>query len=242
MDAYDSSFPDDDSQRGDCAVDEQPPPLPTDISSSVLDLHALAAYGELDSLEEQLRSCSSPSDPASLLALLNRTDELGLTLLHCAAQCGQQHVVDALLSLGADVCVRDASGRSPLHLASGAGSLHIVRSLLSSLTAGTRGCVDWQDISGCTALHWASRHNHDAVVQALIAAGASTEVKDQSGQTPSAAPTSCAFPTPVLRRSPPLTCCSPVLPLCSLLWTSAFKAGSKAVGARQPALPPTHHG
>ena len=220
---------DDDFASPPDAVDEEISSSSDDISASITDLHALAAFGELQSLESALRSQSS--DPSSLAALLNHQDESGLTLLHSAAQSGQPHVVDALLSLGADSCVQDVSGLTPLHLSSGGGYEAVVRSLLSSFTP-SHGCLDWQDSAGRTALHWASGHNHDAVVQALIAAGANPSIKDHKGQTASA-----AFTTPaVSSHSPPLTVGSLrshllPLPLVSLVWTTAFKSSGARSGA-----------
>ena len=61
------------------------------ISSSVVDLHSLAAFGEIDSLEQALRS-RAVTNNTPLATVVNQPDELGLTLLHAAAQSGQQHV------------------------------------------------------------------------------------------------------------------------------------------------------
>ena len=61
------------------------------VSTSVTDLHALAAFGEIDSLEQALRSRATATN-TPLAALIDQPDELGLTLLHAAAQSGQQHV------------------------------------------------------------------------------------------------------------------------------------------------------
>ena len=61
------------------------------ISSSVTDLHALAAFGEIDSLEQALHSRAAATN-TSVAAVVNEPDELGLTLLHAAAQSGQPHV------------------------------------------------------------------------------------------------------------------------------------------------------
>ena len=63
------------------------------VSASVTDLHALAAFGEIDSLEQALRSRAGATD-TSLVVVVNQPDELGLTLLHAAAQSGQPHVSD----------------------------------------------------------------------------------------------------------------------------------------------------
>lgn len=67
------------------------------ISTSVTDLHALAAFGEIDSLEQALRSRAA-ANSTPLDALVIQPDELGLTLLHAAAQSGQAHV-SAILTL-----------------------------------------------------------------------------------------------------------------------------------------------
>ena len=56
-----------------------------------------------------------------------------------------------------------------------------MRALIASFTP-SHSSLDSQDSSGRTALHWAAAHEHDAVVQALIAAGANTQLKDNKGQ------------------------------------------------------------
>ena len=76
-------------------------PHSADISESITDLHALAAYGELETLQEQLR-VQSIAQGVPLLSLINLPDELGLTLLHSAAQSGQHHVTAPHLHADAD--------------------------------------------------------------------------------------------------------------------------------------------
>ena len=86
---------DDDTDTHDAfqASSDEPSVAPGDasISASITDLHALAAFGEVDSLEHALH-IRAASTGDSLAAVVNQPDELGLTLLHAAAQSGQPHV------------------------------------------------------------------------------------------------------------------------------------------------------
>lgn len=63
--------------------------------------------------------------------LLDARDEEGCTPLHLAASCGDQHVVAALLDMGAEVDSIDHPGRTPLFMASRYKRLETMRLLMS---------------------------------------------------------------------------------------------------------------
>ena len=49
--------------------------------------------------------------------MINQTNRIGRTSLHCATQLGHIPVIDALLSYGADINCLTSDGQSCLHLA-----------------------------------------------------------------------------------------------------------------------------
>lgn len=87
--------------------------------------------------------------------LLQQVDELGRTLLHCAAAHGQTDCIDVLLSKGALTTVKDKeSGWTPLHAALYAGQLRVALQLLQhrcSTTAVT-ALNGVEDFEGYTPL------------------------------------------------------------------------------------------
>lgn len=75
------------------------------------------------------------------------------SLLLRAAECGHERVLRALLEeMGAQITVRDPSGKSALHLAALGGHITAVRLLINY---GAK--YDSRDDVGATALHWAAR-------------------------------------------------------------------------------------
>jgi formylglycine-generating enzyme required for sulfatase activity len=88
-----------------------------------------------------------------------------ITPLTIAAADGHVAIVDMLLDAGAKI--EGATSLSPLRLAADKGQSEVVRLLLR------RGAkVDVADSDGWTALMWASRGGHLAIVEALLASGA----------------------------------------------------------------------
>ena len=69
---------------------------------------------------------------------------------------------------------RCAGGERSLLIAAKAG-----REDLVELIAGFKADVNAGDASGRTALHWASREGHPAVVQVLVKVGANVEAKNE---------------------------------------------------------------
>ena len=100
--------------------------------------------------------------------------------IHYAAARGAEHAVAASLDDGVSADLATESGATPLMLAAQHGRNDIVQRLLraGADTDQTDQALGW------TALHWATRGEHPAVVRALITAGASPRVPDNKGRTP----------------------------------------------------------
>jgi len=110
---------------------------------------------------------------------LNRVDPggTGHVALHYAAEHGHNRVVDALLSNGASVTVRDFHGQTPLHAAAGGGHIACVRLLLEH---GAE--LDVRGRFGRTPLHAALAHPE--IVRLLLDLGAEVDVPDKKERTP----------------------------------------------------------
>ena len=75
----------------------------------------------------------------------------------------------------------DAMGRSSLEVAAHAGQLEIVTYLLSKIPTGQLKTTSHGD--GSTALHWAAKEGHAAVLELLIHRGFDLDARNQSGRT-----------------------------------------------------------
>ncbi|KAM6956165.1 fibronectin type 3 and ankyrin repeat domains 1 protein [Aplochiton taeniatus] len=104
---------------------------------------------------------------------VNVTDKLGFTPLMVAAQKGFSRIVHKLVEHGADVNMKNGSGKDSLMLACFAGQLDIVKYL-------RRFVVTWnsQDMGGCTPLHWAADGGHLPVIAYMIQDGCELDVRD----------------------------------------------------------------
>ncbi|XP_053366517.1 fibronectin type 3 and ankyrin repeat domains 1 protein [Clarias gariepinus] len=104
---------------------------------------------------------------------LNIYDKLGNTALMVAAQKGFSRMVHKLIQHGADISMKNVSGKDCLMLACFAGHLDIVKHL--RIFGAT-----WQsqDVSGCTPLHWAVDGGHLPVVAFMIEDGCEVDVRD----------------------------------------------------------------
>jgi ankyrin repeat protein len=136
----------------------------------------------------------------------------GWTPLHYAANSGNAALVKELLSAGAPIECDNSDGDRPMHLACRAGSAAVVKLLLGSqaecsshnaagdtplILAAAAGLthavslflqrfVEPDDVNHKrqTALHQAVQHEHVAVVQALVNAGARVDIVDIYMNTP----------------------------------------------------------
>lgn len=93
--------------------------------------------------------------------------QVGMSVLACAAMLGSTEILRLLLDKGADVNSKDKYGQTPLILAAWQGDVECVRLLLHK-----RADLTARDRAGKTALMWAQREGHNAVQDVLKGAGA----------------------------------------------------------------------
>ncbi len=104
------------------------------------------------------------------------------TLLHIAAQAGEEENVKVLLQKGARIDSQDLSQRTPLFLAVLQGHRSVVQLFLEK---GAR--VDLSSIEGETLLHTAAFYGHTSLLQDLLARPSCKNLisaLDQDGKTP----------------------------------------------------------
>ena len=86
-----------------------------------------------------------------------------------------------MISLGADVCHRDADGDSPIIIASGFGCAESVRICIEN---GAELNVKSDLRDGNTALHEATEHGYAEIIEILYDNGALLKIKNDDGETP----------------------------------------------------------
>jgi len=101
-----------------------------------------------------------------------------LTPLHLAASIGHTEVVKALLEKGAEVNVGDADGNTALYWAIGSQDEETVKSLIDGGIDVNKGA---EDVHPLNLAIW---NLSKGIVEALLNAGANTDVKDSGGYTP----------------------------------------------------------
>lgn len=104
----------------------------------------------------------------------------GWQCIHYAARRGDSRAVTANLDAGVAVDLATDDGRSPLMLAAANGQLRVLHYLLNHQAEADRR----DQRRGWSALHWAARGQHPAVVRALVAAGADVTLADRQGRSP----------------------------------------------------------
>ncbi|XP_074764166.1 LOW QUALITY PROTEIN: CARD- and ANK-domain containing inflammasome adapter protein-like [Athene noctua] len=134
-------------------------------SSSETLLHVAAANGHLR-IMEYLISKGAKTDVK---------DRKGRTPLHRAAEKGHGDAVKVLLQCGAYMYSLDTEGKTPLHLAAQNNHVHIVKMILKEETRSYRNKHNF--------LHMAALKDESSLAKMLLKAGASTEGKDERGQT-----------------------------------------------------------
>jgi ankyrin repeat protein len=119
-------------------------------------------------VNEDIATLRELATEASVVNALDKS--IGASCLHVAAQRGNIEAVGALLSIKADVNLRDQYGGTPLlAVVSGRSQPHhdTLRMLIQH-----NAKVECEDQDGLTALHEASNNGDSVAVQLLIAHGA----------------------------------------------------------------------
>eukprot|EP00727_Mastigamoeba_balamuthi_P005448 m51a1_g1522 hypothetical protein (575) ;mRNA; f:440947-444774 len=195
-------------QHAECAceraatVGAPPPVIPgTVVFNDVFEATKVGAIDYIRKFVEQNREAN-----------VNAADSDGATILHWACYKGQPHVVEYLLSQGANVNSTTVSeGQSPLHWAAISGFVQIVHYLVKNgadiayqdkrgysilhhaVQYGHALCVfyglqkglaiDAPDLEGHTPLMWAAYQGHEDLIVFLVQRGASVALADKSGYT-----------------------------------------------------------
>ncbi|XP_072296791.1 ankyrin repeat domain-containing protein 12 isoform X2 [Eucyclogobius newberryi] len=110
---------------------------------------------------------------------VNKRNERGETALHMAAIRGDAKQVKELISLGADVNVKDFAGWTPLHEACNLGYYDVAKVLIS---AGAE--VNTQGLDDDTPLHDASSSGHKDIVKLLLRHGGNAFQANKRGERP----------------------------------------------------------
>ncbi|CAL8346631.1 unnamed protein product [Merluccius merluccius] len=110
---------------------------------------------------------------------VNKRNERGETTLHLAAIRGDAKQVKELISLGADVNVKDFAGWTPLHEACNLGYYDVAKVLIA---AGAE--VNTQGLDDDTPLHDASSSGHKDIVKLLLRNGGNAFQANKRGERP----------------------------------------------------------
>ncbi|XP_068459312.1 ankyrin repeat domain-containing protein 12 isoform X2 [Clinocottus analis] len=110
---------------------------------------------------------------------VNKRNERGETPLHMAAIRGDAKLVKELISLGADVNVKDFAGWTPLHEACNLGYYDVAKVLIA---AGAE--VNTQGLDDDTPLHDASSSGHTDIVKLLLRHGGNAFQANKRGERP----------------------------------------------------------
>ncbi|XP_051553357.1 ankyrin repeat domain-containing protein 12-like isoform X2 [Myxocyprinus asiaticus] len=110
---------------------------------------------------------------------VNKRNERGETPLHMAAIRGDVKQVKELISLGADVNVKDFAGWTPLHEACNLGYYDVAKVLI-----GAGAEVNTQGLDDDTPLHDASSSGHKDIVKLLLHHGGNAYQANKRGERP----------------------------------------------------------
>lgn len=119
----------------------------------------------------------------TLVVLLRKKNRIAKTPLIDAASNRDLETFKKLLEKKKiDVNEVNLSGQTPLILATGVwGRKYLIEELLDK---GAITMLDWQDINGNTALHYAVLGNKKPLVKIFIDRGADLSIANQEGKTP----------------------------------------------------------
>ncbi|KAJ3595137.1 hypothetical protein NHX12_004442 [Muraenolepis orangiensis] len=110
---------------------------------------------------------------------VNKRNERGEAALHLAAIRGDLKLVKELISLGADVNVKDFAGWTPLHEACNLGYYDVAKVLIA---AGAE--VNTQGLDDDAPLHDASSSGHKEIVKLLLRNGGNAFQANKRGERP----------------------------------------------------------
>jgi ankyrin repeat protein len=131
---------------------------------------------EVPELGLLLKAMLADPSPTGLVAqAVNARDYHSRTALHNAASAGCADEVSRLVKAGADKHAMDREGATPLWIAAAAGHAHLVPLLATPHTLHSNSC------GGTMPLHAAVQRRNQAVVTALLAAGALPDAQDSGG-------------------------------------------------------------
>ena len=102
-----------------------------------------------------------------------------LTLLHYAAQGGNDVIIEKLLSLGLDIDSRRSDGATPLMI----GAL-CARLDAFSVLIGRKSDPTLRDNDGWTLLHYAAKGGNDVIIEKLLSLGLDIDSRRMDGATP----------------------------------------------------------
>ncbi|KAF7657994.1 hypothetical protein LDENG_00019400 [Lucifuga dentata] len=125
------------------------------LFNKMSELHAAAAAGKFDQVEELLRQNKCNPNQRDV-------DWSNKTPLHWAADKGHTNTVSILIEHGARPCLRTEYGWTPAHYAAKSGHLAVLR-LLHSLHAP----IDKEDCCGDKPIRLAGIYGHEACVHFL---------------------------------------------------------------------------
>jgi ankyrin repeat protein/Mg2+ and Co2+ transporter CorA len=119
---------------------------------------------------------------------VNARDLKKRSILHNLAadkQCDWgDDVVNVLLETQCEADGQDELGRTPLHWACATGKTHFAELLLNSTQASSRRYIDAVELRNKTALHVATAHDREDVIDLLLQHKADVNAKSDGGWTP----------------------------------------------------------
>lgn len=127
-----------------------------------------AADGNLELCKTRMKSATTH---------VNGKDAQGKTALHEAARWGHVHVVEYLVSQGADIHATTVEGSTPLHLAARFGQDNVVEWLV-----GHGADINCQDVYKDTPLIAASGAGKVSTCGLLLSLGADKSIKNEQGR------------------------------------------------------------
>ena len=152
----------------------------TAVDPNTLGSFQKAAYE--GNVEELKKAVKNKQSNASMQPRLNQLDKHGLAPIHYAVLGNQEDAFQTLLTLGADPKVLTRDKDTIIHLTAANKSPSLLKKALESKVD-----LNFQNIRGETALHYAFLHEHWETIQTLMQKGADPLIADLQGISPPAA-------------------------------------------------------